>query len=337
MSNRTIDLTTAGGPGKTDHSWRQGDRPREPALRHTGHVPVESEQTNDDLSQAAKTFTAVRPRLFGIAYRMLSSVSDAEDIVQEAWLRWQSYQGRSTIHDPAAFLATMTTRLSINVLQSAHARRETYIGPWLPEPVDTSSDPALGAERGEALGFAVLLLLEKLTPTERAAYILREAFDYPHRQIADMLQLTEPAARQLVSRARKHLTAERTRAVDTSTQRRLLEAFLVAAQSGNVSKLEELFAADVVSYSDGNGTKLAARIPVNGRSRVAKFVAAFSSHFWTGKAVGWVELNGQPAVTLTENGLVTTAFTVAASADGIAQLLWLMNPAKLGTVQAAVG
>ena len=290
----------------------------------------------DDLAEAASAFAAVRPRLFGIAYRMLASSSDADDVVQEVWVRWQNYDRRATVVEPAAFLSTIATRLSINVLQSAHSRRETYIGPWLPEPVDTSDDPALGAERGEALGFAVLLLLEKLTPNERAAYVLREAFDYPYSQIADIIQLTEPAARQLVSRARKHLRAERSAPVDTSEQRRLLEAFLLAAQTGNVAELEGLFAADVVSYSDGNGVKLAARIPVIGRTRVAKFVAAFASHFWIGKSIAWVELNGQPALSLTEDGIVTTAFTVTASTDGIKQLMWLMNPAKLGNVTDAL-
>ena len=117
-----------------------------------------------ELDDALSTFTAVRPRLFGIAYRMLGSATEAEDIVQEAWLRWQGYD-RSTVLEPAAFLATTTTRLAINLATSAQSRRETYIGPWLPEPVDTSDDPLLGAERGEALGFAMLLLLEKLTPT----------------------------------------------------------------------------------------------------------------------------------------------------------------------------
>jgi RNA polymerase sigma-70 factor (ECF subfamily) len=302
----------------------------------TLHNGSPGERTNDDLAQAASTFAALRPRLFGIAYRMLASSSDADDVVQDVWLRWQGYDQRSAVVEPAAFLATITTRLSINVLQSAHSRRETYIGPWLPEPVDTSDDPALGAERGEALGFAVLLLLEKLTPNERAAYVLREAFDYPYRQIADILQVSEPATRQLVSRARKHLKTERSAPVDTSEQRRLLEAFLLAAQSGNVAKLEELFAADVVSYSDGNGVKLAARIPVIGRARVATFVAAFSSHFWAGKAIAWVELNGQPALTLAENGVVTTAVTVTTSAGGIEQLMWLMNPAKLGNLTVAV-
>ena len=133
-----------------------------------------STSMSDELDDAVAVFSAVRRRLFGIAYRMLGTASEAEDIVQDVWVRWQTYD-RSTVRDPAAFLATAATRLSINVLQSAHSRRETYIGPWLPEPVNTADDPALGAERGEALGFAMLLLLEKLTPTERAAYILREA------------------------------------------------------------------------------------------------------------------------------------------------------------------
>ena len=301
----------------------------------TDTTPPQGGERLSDLDHAARVFAGVRRRLFGIAYRMLGSSSDAEDIVQEVWIRWQGYD-RATVIEPAAFLATATTRLSINVLQSARSRHETYIGPWLPEPVNTDDDPALGAERGEALGFAMLLLLEKLTPTERAAYVLREAFDYPYAQIADIVQLNETATRQLVSRARKHLQAERSARVGSAEQRRLLEAFLIAAQSGNVTALEELFAADVVSYSDGNGARLAARIPVIGRSRVAKFVAAFSSHFWTGKTIDWVELNGQPAVTLTENGQVTTAVTVTASGDGIRHLMWMMNPDKLNRVTTAV-
>jgi DNA-directed RNA polymerase specialized sigma24 family protein len=131
-------------------------------------------------------FMSVRPRLFGIAYRMLSSATEAEDLVQEAWLRWQATD-RAAVVNPAAFLATATTRLAINALQSARMRRETYVGPWLPEPVDTSADPYLGAERGEALQFAALLLMEKLTPGERAAYVLREAFDYPYGQTSAVL------------------------------------------------------------------------------------------------------------------------------------------------------
>jgi RNA polymerase sigma-70 factor (TIGR02957 family) len=303
-----------------------GDHARTP--RHTGG--------RADLDDAVAVFSTVRRRLFGIAYRMLGTVSEAEDIVQDVWVRWQTCD-RSAVRDPAAFLATAATRLSINVLQSAHSRRETYIGPWLPEPVNTADDPALGAERGEALGFAMLLLLEKLSPTERAAYILREAFDYPYEQIALIVQLKEPATRQLLSRARKKLATERKAPVVSTEQRRLLAAFLQAAQSGDVTALEQLFASDVVSYSDGNGVKLAARIPVIGRSRVAKFVAAFSGHFWAGKTVDWVELNGQHAVTLTEaDGTVTTALSMTVGGDGIQQILWMMNPDKLHRVSSAV-
>ncbi|GAA3861657.1 RNA polymerase sigma-70 factor [Leifsonia kafniensis] len=296
---------------------------------------ITESSAGDALNDAAAVFATVRRRLFGIAYRMLGSSADAEDIVQDVWLRWQTCD-RSVVLDPPAFLATAATRLSINVLQSAHHRRETYIGPWLPEPINTSDDPGLGAERGEALGFAMLLLLEKLTPTERAAYILREAFDYPYGQIAHIVQQKEPATRQLVSRARKRLATERRVPVESTEQRRLLAAFLQAAQNGDVTALEALFASDVVSYSDGNGAKLAARIPVAGRSRVAKFVAAFSSHFWLGKTIDWVELNGQHAVTLTEDGTVTTALTMTVGDDGIQQLLWMMNPDKLGHVSRAV-
>ena len=213
------------------------------------HRPdAETDKHDDGLS----AFAPVRPRLFGIAYRMLGSAAEAEDIVQDVWLRWQS-MNRSTVENPPAYLATTTTRLCINLSQSAHSRRETYIGTWLPEPVDTSADPGIGAERGEALKLAVLLLLEKLSPTERAAYILREAFDYPYGQIADILQLEEANVRQLVSRARRHIEDGRRTPVSSGEQRRLLEAFIAAAQKADMAALEGLFAEDVASYSDGGG------------------------------------------------------------------------------------
>ncbi|PZF87019.1 RNA polymerase subunit sigma-24, partial [Micromonospora endophytica] len=211
-----------------------------------------------DLEEAATIFMGVRPRLFGIAYRMLGSVGEAEDLVQNVWLRWQTTD-RSVVAHPGAFLATTTTRLAINELQSARARRETYVGPWLPEPVDTSTDPFLGAERGEALELAVLTLMEKLTPHERAAYVLREAFDYPYPQLAEVLQSTEPAVRQLVSRARRHVASDRRMPVPEDVQRRLLATFLTAARTGDLTALERLFTADVVSVSDGNGARRVSR------------------------------------------------------------------------------
>jgi RNA polymerase sigma factor (sigma-70 family) len=202
-------------------------------------------------------FMRVRPRLFGIAYRMLGSAAEAEDIVQDVWVRWQTTD-RSVVRDAAAFLATTTTRLTINVKQSARSRRETYGGPWLPEPVDTSADPGLGAERGEGLEAGVLVLLEKLSPTERAAYILREAFEYAYRDIADILRLQEANARQLVTRARQHVAHGRRTPANATQRRRLLAAFIAAAQDGDVAGLEGLFASDVVSTSNGGGLVCAA-------------------------------------------------------------------------------
>lgn len=277
-------------------------------------------------------FTEVRPRLFGIAYRMLGSAAEAEDIVQDVWLRWQA-TNRSAVENPAAFLATATTRMCINFAQSARARRETYVGPWLPEPVDTRNDPALGAERGQALEFAVLLLLERLSPTERAAYVLREAFDYSYRQIADVLQMEEANTRQLATRARKHIADERRTPATPAEQRRLLEAFIEAAQKGDMAALEGLFADDVVSYSDGGGVvRTAARAPVQGRERVAKFYASFASHFWTGMTIDWVEANGQMSALLSHNGIPAAFSTIDASAEGIQQIMWILRPSKLARV-----
>jgi RNA polymerase sigma-70 factor (ECF subfamily) len=198
------------------------------------------------------TFAPLRQRLFSIAYRRLRSAAEAEDIVQDVWLRWQSTD-RSAVENPPAFLATITTRLCINLAQSAHTRRETYIGTWLHEPADSNSDPGLSAERSEALQLAALLLLEKLSPTERAAYVLREAFYYPYRRIADILQMEEANVRQLVSRARKHIADGRRTPVGADRQRRFLEVFIDAAQKGEMAGLEDLLAKDVVCYSEGGG------------------------------------------------------------------------------------
>jgi RNA polymerase sigma-70 factor (TIGR02957 family) len=280
-------------------------------------------------------FAEVRPRLFGIAYRMLGSAAEAEDIVQDVWLRWQATD-RNIVENPSAFLATTTTRICINFSQSAHARRETYVGPWLPEPVDTSSDPALGAERGEALRLAILLLLEKLSPTERASYVLREAFDYSYRQIADIIQMEEANTRQLVSRARKHIADGRRTPVSSEEQRRLLEAFIAAAQKGDLATLEGLFVEDVVSYSDGGGiVRTAARAPVSGRDRVAKFITSFASHFWIGITLRWIDTNGQASVLLSRDGIPVALATIDASAQGINQIMWIMRPSKLTAIVPA--
>jgi RNA polymerase sigma-70 factor (ECF subfamily) len=208
-----------------------------PQIASSADAARTGESKTSTYDDGLSAFMSVRPRLFGIAYRMLGSAAEAEDIVQDVWVRWQTAD-RSLVRDAAAFLATTATRLAINVMHSARARRETYVGPWLPEPVDTSADPLLGAERGEALASGVLLLLEKLTPTERAAYILREAFDYAYRDIADVLRLEEANARQVVTRARQHVANGRRMPASSTDQRRLLEAFIAASQNGDVAGLE---------------------------------------------------------------------------------------------------
>jgi RNA polymerase sigma-70 factor (ECF subfamily) len=192
----------------------------------------------------------MRPRLFGIAYRMLGSAAEAEDVVQDAWLRWQTTD-HTIVRDAAAFLATTATRLAINAMQSARARRETYVDTWQPEPVDTSRDPRLAAERDEALVCGVRMLLERLTPTERAAYILREAFDYPYRDIASVLRLAEANARQVVTRARQHIVSSRMTPMKSMERERLLEAFIAAAHHGDVEDLEGVLAADSISPPRG--------------------------------------------------------------------------------------
>ena len=273
-------------------------------------------------------FVKVRPRLFGIAYRMLGSAAEAEDVVQDAWTRWQSAD-RRVVRDPQAFLATTTTRLAINVLESARTRRETYVGPWLPEPVDTSADPGLGAERGEALELAVLVLLERLSPTERAAYVLREAFNYAYGEIAEVLHLEEANARQVVTRARQHVADGRRARVDSAEQRRLLQAFIAAAQSGDLAGLERLFAADVVSQADGGGFIRAAQKPVVGRERVAKYIATIAPWGWSGLTLTVTQANGQPCVLLARAGVVVMLVTIEASPEGIDQIMWVMRPSKL--------
>jgi RNA polymerase sigma factor (sigma-70 family) len=213
-------------------------------------------------------FFRVRPRLFGIAYRMLGSVAEAEDTVQDVWVRWQTTD-RSVVRDAPAFLAKTTTRLAINVVRSARSRRETPAGRWVREPVDTSADAGSGAERGEALRTALLVLQESLPPTERAVYVLREAFDYPYREIADILGLEEANARQLATRARQRIADGRRALVSSCDQGRLIDAFMAASQRGDLAALEVRLASDIASRTDRGRLARTARIPAVDGERVA--------------------------------------------------------------------
>ncbi|MGE3277752.1 MAG: sigma-70 family RNA polymerase sigma factor [Vicinamibacterales bacterium] len=201
-----------------------------------------NEGTVEPCDDGLPAFLAVRTRLFSIAYRLLGDAAEAEDVVQDAWLRWQTAD-RCAVRNPQAFLTTTATRLAINVVRSARARHETAPGPGQPEPADTRTDPWLATERDQALTLGIRMLLEKLTPTERAAYILREAFGYAYRDIARVLRLAEANARQVVTRARQHLASTRTMAASAGEHERLLGAFITAAHDGNVAVLEDVLAS----------------------------------------------------------------------------------------------
>jgi RNA polymerase sigma-70 factor (ECF subfamily) len=218
---------------------------------------------------------ALRRHAFGVAYRMLGSISEAEDVAQEALLRLTRQE--APIDEPAAWMTTVVTRLSINVLKSARARRESYVGPWLPEPLveDPAPGPASRAELADSLSLAMLVLFERLTPVERAAYLLREVFGYEYAQIADIIERTEVNSRQLVTRARKHLEANRPRFdADEAARDALLERFLAAAEEGDLEALEELLAKDAVLYADSGGKAMAPREPLVGAGQIARFMAA---------------------------------------------------------------
>jgi RNA polymerase sigma-70 factor, ECF subfamily len=240
---------------------------------------------------------ALRRHAFGVAYRMLGSVAEAEDVAQEALLRLTRQEG--AIAEPAAWVTTVATRLSINVLRSARARREAYVGPWLPEPLveDPARGPASRAELADSLSLALLVLLERLTPVERAAYLLREVFGYEYGQIARVIERSEVNARQLVARARRHLEAQRPRFdADEAARDALLERFLAAAEEGDLEALEELLARDAVLYADGGGRAMAAPEPLFGAAVIARFMAGVAR---VRRAFGdfesrLVRVNGQP-------------------------------------------
>jgi RNA polymerase sigma-70 factor (ECF subfamily) len=250
------------------------------------------------MSQPSTTeLEALRRHGFGVAYRMLGSVAEAEDVAQEALLRLTRQE--DAIAEPAAWVTTVATRLSINVLRSARARREAYVGPWLPEPLveDPAPGPAARAELADSLSLALLVLLERLTPVERAAYLLREVFDYEYTDVARIIERTEVNARQLVARARKHLGAGRPRFdADEAARDALLERFLAAAEEGDLGALEELLAKDAVLYADGGGKAMAAPEPLFGAALIARFMVGVAR---VRRALGGFEfrparVNGEP-------------------------------------------
>ncbi|MCR6483693.1 sigma-70 family RNA polymerase sigma factor [Amycolatopsis sp. OK19-0408] len=294
----------------------------------------ERDAMTGDLAEAVEAFEAARPKLFGIAYRLLGTAADAEDVVQDTWIRWQGAD-RADVRNAEAFLVTTVSRLALTAAGSARARRELYVGPWLPEPVPTGAGTQVAVERGEALELAILLLLERLGPEERAVYVLREAFGYPYREIAGFLGISEELARRKGHRARGRVGRERDGRVTPAERDRLLTAFLAAARQGDLAGLQAMLAEHVVSCSDGGGVVTAARKPVVGRERVARYLARTVQIHGRDAEVEVVEANGQAVALVFRGETPLAACWVDATAAGIDRICLVVNPAKLATLRAA--
>ncbi|GHH72562.1 DNA-directed RNA polymerase sigma-70 factor [Streptosporangium violaceochromogenes] len=291
--------------------------------------------TADDVDR----FEAFRPRLEAIAYRLLGSAAEAEDTVQETFLRWQAADA-DRVDVPEAWLTKVLTNLCLNQLTSARARRETYVGQWLPEPL-LAGDPMLGpadtAEQRESVSYAVLTLMERLSPNERAVYVLREAFGYPHREIAEILDITEAAGQQILHRAKKHVADGRPRAeIDEAAARRVVEEFLAAAAGGRIEPLVRLLTEDAVGIGDGGG-KVPARVKaIEGAVAVAKFLRGLfkpgeAKRAIVGGAPGLYvcTANGGPAVVAVVDGRVVGVMCLEITAEGVAAFRNQANPDKL--------
>ncbi|CNE22695.1 RNA polymerase sigma-70 factor%2C TIGR02957 family [Mycobacterium tuberculosis] len=280
-------------------------------------------------------FEEHRNLLFAVAYRMLGTAADAEDAVQDAWLRW-SAGDRSGVADPKAYLVRITTNVALDRLRSAQARRETYVGPWLPEPMLTSPDVAEDAELSESVSIAMMVVLETLSPLERAVFVLKEVFGYPYAEIAAALDRSEASVRQLGTRARKHVEARRPRFEAGGAERRAAtERFLDAVLGGDINRLMEVLAPDVALWSDGGGKVRAPRRAIFGAGKVGRFISGISGVTYQGVApedmrFERVDLNGEPAVVVAGPSGPISAFTVDVGPGGQVRAIHLIaNPDKL--------
>ncbi len=284
------------------------------------------------MSTADDDFVAERPRLLGLAYRILSSYGDAEDVVQEAWIRWQGVD-HGAIEVPAAFLTTVVTRLALDRVRTVARRREQYVGPWLPEPVAVGPGPEEHTEMAESLTLGFLLLLDRLTPTERAVWLLADVFGEPFGLIASATGKSEAACRQIASRARRRLRAERP-APPEQLEAGLLAQLMLAVAAGDLTKTLELLDADVVLVSDGGAEHRAARHPVVGADRVARFVINVSRR---GELTDLreVNVNGSAGLWVEIDGVMPIVITGEQKGGKVTRIFWLLNDEKLGAVTRA--
>lgn len=283
---------------------------------------------------ATEVFEEHRPFLTGVAYRMLGRVADAEDVVQEAWLRW-SGADRSDVREPRGFLVRVTTRLALDRLRQVKARKEAYVGPWLPEPYVTDlaatvPDAAERAVVADSVSLALMVVLESLSPLERAVFVLREAFGYPYAEIAAVLERGEAAVRQLAGRARRHVEERRPRyEVDPAVRRELTERFLAAAFDGDVKALMDMLAPDARLVGDSGGKAQAPLHALETADKVGRFLAAVSAQPVPDREVRFLEINGGPAVLVLSGGRPDTLVQLEV-ADGLVRTVHVLrNPDKL--------
>jgi RNA polymerase sigma-70 factor (ECF subfamily) len=277
-------------------------------------------------------FVTHRGLLFTVAYEMLGSAADAEDVLQESWLRWAQVD-QEQVQDPRAYLVRIVTRQALNHLRAVARRREEYFGEWLPEPLLTSPDVADDVELAESVSIAMLTVLETLVPTERAVFVLREVFDVPYDEIAEAVDKTPAAVRQIAHRARDHVAARHARVqVDPDEQERVIERFLAAVNTGDVQGLLDVLAPDVVLVADGGGVVTAAKRPIVGAERLATFIAAGAAKArLTGSPV-W--LNGARGVRIESDGELAAAIGFTVENGRITRMYSIVNPNKLAGLDA---
>jgi RNA polymerase sigma factor (sigma-70 family) len=299
-------------------------------------------------------FDTHRNLLFTVAYEMLGSAADAEDVVQETWLRWDSrvnkrrvdegnkrrvdegnkrrvdgVEDEEEIRDPRAYLVRIVTRQALNRLRTLQRTRETYVGPWLPEPLLTAPDVAEDVELAESVSIAMLHVLDSLNPTERAVFVLREVFGFEYAEIAASVEKSEPAVRQVLSRARKHVQARRPQISTPADHEAVVERFLAAAAGGDVQALMDVLAPDVVMLSDGGGVKQAALRPIIGRDKVMRWLAGVMSKNLGTVTMDVATVNGEPAVRIWVDGEIDVVAAVRVDGQQVSELYFVRNPAKL--------
>ncbi|MDO0911652.1 RNA polymerase sigma-70 factor [Streptomyces sp. DT2A-34] len=283
---------------------------------------------------ATEAFVAHRNLLFTVAYEMLGSAADAEDVLQETWLRWVEVD-LGQVRDQRAYLVRITTRQSLNRLRTMTRRKEAYVGPWLPEPLLTAPDVAQDVELAESVSMALMLVLETLSPTERAVFVLREVFDVDYDEIAAAVDKTPAAVRQIAHRARRHVDARRPRApVSASATRAALESFQRALATGDLQGFLDVLAPDVVLVSDGGGVKQAAPRPVVGADKVARFIVGGTGKLDATLTTGLTVVNGSPALVLRLDGEIDGVMAIRMEDARITGLYYVRNPEKLTRVES---